>query len=379
MKEARKFLVPEYYPAFRCKMGACRHSCCEGWSVTVSLKDYYRLTNLEGSPSLHERIDRALRPLISPTADGYAEISHDLRGICRLRLSDGRCALHAEAGEDALAPLCRLYPRSVRGGAPCECACALSCEETLELLWDISRPLRFIKTELALELPEGDGGGAHIDALGRETALRMSFIAILQDRRYPLNVRLSRLSAAVEEAEAAIEAGDVGRIDFLVSNGLLGDKVRAARPEFSLLALRAAGEFARMLGEHSDGLKEYGERALGYFREGDDVRARYEVARTRFEADFPAWEGFFEHLLVNHLFFSRFPLRHREWNAPGAVYSLLRFLALGCGVRSRDELIDLCHAVFRFIDHTAFDSYAGELLKRLAGEQGENIEDIPAL
>jgi predicted permease len=39
-------LVPDYYPAFSCKMGACRHACCEGWPISVSMKDYFTLLGL---------------------------------------------------------------------------------------------------------------------------------------------------------------------------------------------------------------------------------------------------------------------------------------------------------------------------------------------
>ena len=27
--------MPEFYPAFRCRAGTCRHSCCRGWEIDV--------------------------------------------------------------------------------------------------------------------------------------------------------------------------------------------------------------------------------------------------------------------------------------------------------------------------------------------------------
>ena len=51
------YLVPDYYPAFSCKMGACRSACCVGWPITFSLEDYFRLTGSECSPELRQRSD----------------------------------------------------------------------------------------------------------------------------------------------------------------------------------------------------------------------------------------------------------------------------------------------------------------------------------
>ena len=28
-------IVPAFYPAFRCKAGECRHSCCRGWEIDI--------------------------------------------------------------------------------------------------------------------------------------------------------------------------------------------------------------------------------------------------------------------------------------------------------------------------------------------------------
>ena len=49
MKEEHEYLIPDYYPEFACKMGACRMACCDGWPVTFSLDDYYRLMGAECS------------------------------------------------------------------------------------------------------------------------------------------------------------------------------------------------------------------------------------------------------------------------------------------------------------------------------------------
>ena len=107
-------LVPDYFPSFRCKIGGCRHSCCEGWAISVTMKDYFKLLSVPCSEELRRRIDTALHLYDYPTETKYAQISPRYDGNCGMRLPDGRCGLHAELGEEALSEVCRLYPRGIR-------------------------------------------------------------------------------------------------------------------------------------------------------------------------------------------------------------------------------------------------------------------------
>ena len=134
MEEDQTYLVPDYFPAFRCKMGACRRACCEGWPVTITMTDYFRLLGADCSPDLRRRIDCALHLAPHPSPEGYAQITPRYDGQCPLRHEDGRCALHAELGEESLALVCRLYPRGIRQGEALECSCANSCEAVPEML-----------------------------------------------------------------------------------------------------------------------------------------------------------------------------------------------------------------------------------------------------
>ena len=110
------YLVPDYFPAFSCKMGACRRPCCEGWPISVSMKDYFRLLSVDCSPELRRKLDCGLHLAPRPTEDAYAQILPRYDGVCPLHLPDGRCSLHAECGPESLAAVCRLYPRGVRNG-----------------------------------------------------------------------------------------------------------------------------------------------------------------------------------------------------------------------------------------------------------------------
>ena len=136
------------------------------------------------------------------------------------------------------------------------------------------------------------------------------------------------------------------------------------------------------LDRHSVSVKDAGQYALDYFRAGD-LMERYGKALARFEEHLPDWEIFFEHILVNHLFFSLFPFQDRpesfkdEYLSLCAIYALMRFLCLGCLSERYDEkkLIDLLAAAFRLIDHTNFECYAGKLLRAYGCE----VEDVHRL
>lgn len=114
---------------------------------------------------------------------------------------------------------------------------------------------------------------------------------------------------------------------------------------------------------------------------------KYQVAKLHMETTFPYWETFFEHLLVNHMFFAQFPFQDRpeslpqEYTALCAVYILLRFLTIGCMADSdaEDDLVDTCAALFRLIEHTSFDRYAALMLKSVGCATAEDLISIMRL
>ena len=81
----------------------------------------------------------------------------------------------------------------------------------------------------------------------------------------------------------------------------------------------------------------------------------------------------FEQVIVNHVFFERFPFSDRhenmwdEYLSLCAGYGLLRFLAVSWMSDKSDEadLVDVCAATFRLIDHSSFDWNAAVLLERM--------------
>ena len=111
----------------------------------------------------------------------------------------------------------------------------------------------------------------------------------------------------------------------------------------------------------------------------------YCEARDHFAEAFPAWETYYEHLFVNHLFFTRYPFSERRLTKEEknigvlAVYALLRMLTLGymADSESEAELADVTAAAFRLIEHTDFDRTALYLIRTyMKRNQIEELSEV---
>lgn len=336
MSETKMFLMPDYFPSFSCKMGACRTVCCSGWQVSISLDNYFALIGTDCSMELRRKMDCALKPVDYPDEGKYATIHPNYLGECPLRLEDGRCGVQAELGEDILPDICRLYPRGVRRhGDGYEISLAGSCEAVPELFLHRKEPITFEMRPLALKLPP-----VPASQLG-DWHIRKERINTMQDRNYTLRQRLARLGG--------VEPGEVD-----------ADTLSA------LLQVLVA------LAEHSESVRCCATNAVSYFEE--DPLLRYQDANEKFMAETPDWEAFFEHLLVNHMFFTRYPYSEKgvpetdRFAALTLVYAVLRLLALASAANAGtdEDLTDAISAALRLIEHTDFDKTALYLLKKYA-------------
>ncbi|MDD6051794.1 MAG: flagellin lysine-N-methylase [Clostridiales bacterium] len=367
------YLVPDYFSAFSCKMGDCRRPCCEGWPISITMKDYFQLLSVPCSPELRRKLDCCLHLAPHPTEDAYAQIQPRYDGVCPLHLPDGRCGLHAECGEQVLSAVCRLYPRGVRNGQDRECSCANSCEAVLELLLHHDAPLTFTHITRDFGLPDAPPRQHFFHTAGREQEIRLWLISMLQRREYSLPRRMLLLGAALHALDEALTARDDVAVDALLNGNTVIPAPELPQPSRENLStgLSAVQRMLAMLDESSVSIRAYGEEALAYF--SVDTYAKYEAAISRFQEVLPQWGTWFEHLLVNHLFFVQFPFQDRpvslrdEYLALVAVYTLLRFMLVGCLAEGGDEVraVDVAAAAFRLVDHTEFDRYAAPLLHEM--------------
>lgn len=389
MEKASNYLVPDYYESFQCKMGACRTACCEGWPISLSMKDYFKLLSVECSPETRKNLDCGMHIAEHPMPEAYAHILPRYDGNCPMRMTDGRCAIHAELGDKFQAAVCRLYPRGIRAGKVWECSCANSCEGVLELFLNRQAKIEFKEIPLAIEPPEFPEKKHFFNCGGREVDIRLWLIERVQDRNYPLSQRLLILAEAMLKLDQAIKAGDMTLVDHLMDGQeplMIPD---AIEPGFEQMrdGLDIANRMLAFMGAHSDSVRQYGEAALQFFGEGTLEFEKYIQATTHFEKILPQWEEWFEHMLVNHMFFSQFPFQDRpvdvkdEFLGLASVYMMLRFLCLGWMVHRDDVFaaVDAAAATFRLVDHTEYDRYAAPILKDLGHNDWTRMRQILSL
>jgi hypothetical protein len=367
MKSIHSFIIPEYYPDFKCKASECRHPCCEGWNITISMNDYFRLVGAECSKELRVKLDCALK-VTGGTDDGcYAIINCDYTGRCFLHRSDGLCAIQAELGEEYVPSVCRYYPRAIHHAFMYDCTCSNSCEEVIELLSGIRTPLRFLNKQLNLE-KEPDGKAINSD----EFNVQRSCIDIIQDRRYSLPDRLSLLCDYIWNASDK----DTVPIQTDIAEALSIQHLFTNRFDDSLSVHDFCSEAQRYYG--MEGKDELSDSELA------DAVTRYRDGKKAFDEFYPEWQILFEHIIVNHMFYEEFPFSDKHENIRGsfisltAVYSFLRFNAIGYCIKPKKltVLFNLTAAMFRLIEHSGFNHNAVIVLEKLNYIRSDKLKNL---
>jgi len=163
--------------------------------------------------------------------------------------------------------------------------------------------------------------------------------------------------------------------DFNALDDLLSGKTDILVPELNdskSTALDTVRQLLIRLDDLSDSIRDYGRMALRRF-DCEGALSEEAIANRLSQAS-PHWEAWFENMMVNHMYFSQFPFQDRpvslkdETVALYAVYVLLRFLAIGAGDGTHECMADIAAALFRLVDHTAFDRFAVPILKQICGD-----------
>ena len=332
------FTVPSYYKNFRCKGGSCRTCCCDGWAVTVSLREYFTLLGLSCPEDLRKRLDRAMHLLKDADEERYAEIVPTFYGVCPMQREDGYCLLQCECGEESLPAVCRYYPRSPRLTARPECCISCSCEKVLEDLFADpekltfeSRPLSFdLDLTEASELPE------------KYDEYREKCLELLQNREKSLSNRLDDI------------------IRFLS----VSSKEPSLYTEQNYLAKETVRELLRLYSDSAIG--DLCVRALDTFSESFD----YEIIKKTVLDKFPNAEFWAEKVLSNHFFFMKFPFVPPKEKLSDAARGLAALtilwlvLTANDNVKTEEDFIDATVRLFRVAEHSPFYKNAAILAKK---------------
>ena len=329
-----KYNEPEYYKSFSCKGGDCRHTCCHGWGITLSMNEYYRLLGLECEPSLRRRLDTAFYRLDTPSEERFAMVNLRYDGDCPLHAGDGLCELHRQKGEGEIPSVCRMYPRSVRGNG---CCCTDSCEAVIEGLSGLDGILAFDVSERDYPANGED------DSQATEAAFEA--IEYISDTAFPLPARLYNYGKAIGVPVSG--------------SGL---------PPYETMK-----KISDMLIDGSDAVEEYVSPSVYAVYGEAGAEKLYPVAVEALENEFPDVGGLLANILINHIFYDRFELcRMTPENRFGALcllYALMRITVAGFALFSKGKgdkngLVDCIAGLFRYAEHSNFDENAPGLLRK---------------
>lgn len=340
MEITRTFLVPDYYPDFVCKCGECRSCCCGGWGIAVGMEEYFDLIGRDCSPELRSRLDTAFHLADDRSPEHYAMVTPRFDGRCRIQRDDGLCMLQRECGEMSLPSVCRTYPRAPRISPFPECCTSASCEKTLELLFENTKPVEYLPVELTFKLPGLPESDYPADAY---IATRLEAFAILQDRSKPFGERLSTLSKRLYNKEDFCPSGGENADPYALAVEFFEDLSRTSENFYELLpeikAFQAGKSATKVLSEQIADL---------------DVKL--------------------EKLFVNHLFYKSFPnsFKSRENHLAeeamalcmGTAVTKLAAAAHLCLIPGEISFVDVVAKVFRVIEHSRFDECAVAFLRQ---------------
>ena len=170
-------VYPNYYPAFRCIAGACRHSCCIGWEIDIDQDSLARYKAMPGP--LGDRLRRSISAGDPP---------HFILGKgerCPFLNPCNLCDLILSGGEGLLCQICGDHPR-FRNFLPgyTEIGLGLCCEGAAQLILSRTEPMTL--------LTEGEPEEADPDVQAL-LALRQQAFAIVQDRSLSIDRRMDKL------------------------------------------------------------------------------------------------------------------------------------------------------------------------------------------
>lgn len=369
-----KFIVADYYENFKCKCGDCRNCCCEGWGVTLSYAEYTRLLGLVCHKSLRAKLDRSFYILPDATAERYAALNRTYTGSCPLRDDDGKCFLQKSKGEGILPEICKIYPRNVMERGVREGACANSCEETLSLMFATNSPLVFSEKEINV-----DADDSNYTVTSSEFAkIQSDAIKILQNRRLTLSNRLYELclfasklkNTNIDEADCEAETS------FPVNTGATID------------TLRAVADIVGFLCTYSPSFSKNGTQALdaiGFSHDGNinEIYNAYRANENKLYETLPNMDIYLEDVIVNHLFFTRFPscdvgqTAYDKCISAAGIAAVLKFTvsSLADKIKSVEDFIDVTALSFRCFEHSA----APDIVRRALSEYGLDTPDAAAM
>lgn len=313
-------LMPAYYKDFHCLASACQDTCCAGWKIEFSKKDYLAIKRAVRSDELKEKLAAGMPRLREREHDGmYAEFTMNKAGYCHLRREDGLCALQLECGPDTLPRVCRVFPRKeVYTPHAREFSLSLACEGMVNLLWDLPQGIDFIEEPLHPK----DVRYSHpkSTAAARFAPIRSLFIDVLQERSLKLPQRLLLLGLLTQqlqgldwEDEAALD-GWLERAVVLLHDPSVAGQLEEMPHDQQLFLANGLHVLFAALSSWDIVLRSELLEALNEDVQSQDLNnffiqnGRYQALEEKLDELLGHSEYFFENIMVSLAFHLKFPL-----------------------------------------------------------------------
>ena len=193
------YVRPEYYEKFKCVADRCEATCCAGWQIVIDEAALLRYKSEQGEygETLRNRID---------WAEGV--FAQDCRKRCAFLKENNLCEMYERLGEESLCVTCANYPRHIEEFENLrEITLTISCPEVARILLEQKEPVRFTEEEIDTDEEEFEDFDPFFFSYLEDA--RKIMLAILQNRRLPVAVRVSLVYKMAEEMQDIIEVSDL--------------------------------------------------------------------------------------------------------------------------------------------------------------------------
>ena len=384
------YTIPKYYKDFQCLGSGCRHNCCMGLAVGITMKEYFRLNALDCSPKLRRLLDDALVRIPGGTEELYARIEPDYLGRCHLLSDEGLCLLQQECGYEALTGVCACFPRSPkRDPAVLECSCSNACEATLRLLLHDNDAMSLTTAGLEFSNLSPYPASMCDPFATSKTKIRLRFMEALTDTSLTFHDRIAHLSDMYDHSEydpteyeqkTDYEPGFTPeRFAFLSCLINWCGKSYESLAPYTVWNLGACQDSGSISCENSYGISAPDNVIRVPIRFTEEA---FIPAITAVHERFRGFDDFLGRVFANDVFYRGFPFEDTNIRLGEAVRILccsadilLVLCAANLGAFSSEyDLIDLFAAFFRMAELTDFQH---NISIRMRAYENDNSDDDP--
>lgn len=339
MMTTNKWIETDFFEKFKCKCGNCKHTCCNGWNINISKKEYYKLVTLNCSKELADKIESAFIIPNFPTDEEYRKIAPNYLGNCPMLDVNGLCMIHKELGPEALSEICKSYPRSYKEvNGVLEATCTNSCEKVIELIMQEDQ-LSFVEKSIDKE------PNIIINTDADSFNLQKKYTNIIKDRSIPLNKRLQII------------------VDDLNNNETINND--------SLKAYLQVADYVNTFSVNSEIYDNIKNILTNRYDLNNNGLELFKKDEKQFETNYPKWEIYFENIIVNHLYYMNFPYVDNRLNKEDfteglcLLYALMKIICSVCTIdnHSNEHLASVIADMFHLVEHSPFYYNAHLLIK----------------